>query len=250
MKRMSLLISCLLWLFPAGLSAYTFSPSLITLAPYGNNSSAMYTLINTGDRIIPIDITIYELSKDIDGKTIQGMEVLDNFIVYPSQLLLKPNEKRSVQVRWVGDPSIPHEQSFTIFSREVPLPKTDAKKKKSEGATSFIFINVLMNYAGRLYVTPEDAKPEIIIDSVVTRRNELNKPELVITCRNDGTRRGNLKTRRFMVTPVNKGMGQKVELTLENVPGMASSILVNGKRRYIIPWPEEIPFGPVKVILK
>ncbi|MBW2093122.1 MAG: fimbria/pilus periplasmic chaperone [Deltaproteobacteria bacterium] len=253
MKRVFLFLTCMLWFFPAMMHAYTFSPSVMTLASSGNNSSGLFSMSNPEDRIIPIDITVYELTKDIDGKPVRGKEVIDYFIIYPSQFFLKPKEKRSVQIRWIGDPSIPYERAFTIFCREVPLPKKERKEKKQNGMTASI--NVLIHYAGRVYVAPRNARPDIVIDSVETRKNESGQPELVIICMNKGTGRGNLLKAKFIVTPVGSGKGgarkgASVELAREDIPGAASSIFVNGLRRFVIPWPRDLPFGPVKVVLK
>ncbi|MBW2324159.1 MAG: hypothetical protein JRF41_11715 [Deltaproteobacteria bacterium] len=107
MKKVSLFLACALWIYPAITHAYTFSPSVITLAPSGNNSSGLISMSNPEDRVIPIDITVYEVTKDIDGKPIQGKEVIDDFL------------KRSVRSRLDG--------------WEIPLPLTSGHSPSSAG---------------------------------------------------------------------------------------------------------------------
>jgi fimbrial chaperone protein len=253
-KRITLFPSFfLLLLIPAITHAYTFSPSVATITSSGHSTSCLFSISNPDDRIIPIDITIYELTKDIDGEPIEGREIIDDFIIYPSQFLLKPKARRSVQVRWVGDASIPYGRAFKILCREIPLPKTDrAKPKEVEMSAS---INILLNYAGRIYVVPQGAKPEIVIDSVETRRNEADRLELVITCKNQGTRDGKLLNAKFIVSPADSRKedtrkSTSVVLTLKDIPGLASSIFANSSRRFVIPWPKNLPIGPVNVSLE
>ncbi|MBW2324158.1 MAG: hypothetical protein JRF41_11710 [Deltaproteobacteria bacterium] len=66
-------------------------------------------------------------------------------------------------------------------------------------------ISVLLNYAGRVYVSPRNARPDIFIDSVETRKNEMGRQELVIICMNRGTGRGNLLKSKLIVTSVESG---------------------------------------------
>ena len=253
-KKITVFLSFfMLLLIPAVTHAYTFSPSVATITSSGRSTSCLFSISNPDDKIIPIDITIYELTKDIDGEPVEGKEIIDDFIVYPSQFLLKPKERRSIQVRWVGDASMPYGRAFTILCREVPLPKVDrVKPNKAEMSAS---INILMNYAGRIYVVPQGAKPAIIIDSVETRRNEADRLELVITCKNQGTRDGKLLNAKFIVSPADSRKedtrkNTSVVLTLKDIPGLASSILANSTRRFIIPWPKNLPIGPVNVSLE
>ncbi|NOR45874.1 MAG: hypothetical protein GQ534_09840, partial [Candidatus Delongbacteria bacterium] len=80
------------------LNAYTFGPSVVSLTTSGNSSSFLYTISNNENRPIPIDISILKFSKDINGNPIQGEEVLDEFVIYPAQFILRKNEERSIQV--------------------------------------------------------------------------------------------------------------------------------------------------------
>lgn len=235
--------------FNAMAYAYTFTPSVIALSSSGNESSRLFAIGNPEDIIIPIDITIYEFSKDIDGNPVRGKEVVDNFIIYPAQFLLKPKSRQSVQVRWVGDPSPPHELSFSIICRQIPLPE---KKKKKKQSGSFAMINVLMSYECRVYVAPKEAESHIVIDSAKPRRNDDGSRELIITCRNDGNLHGKLIGKKLIVTPAGEKFDwdKSVTLTSRDIPNLTSSILFNSLRRFIIPWPKELPFGPVRVILE
>jgi fimbrial chaperone protein len=113
----------LLIAFSTILNAYTFGPSVVTLSSSGNSSSFLYTISNPENRPIPIDISILKLSKDIDGNPVQGEEVHDEFVIYPAQFILRKNEERSIQVRYVGKQDIEIEKTYMILCKEVELPK-------------------------------------------------------------------------------------------------------------------------------
>ncbi|MBN2790666.1 MAG: molecular chaperone [Candidatus Delongbacteria bacterium] len=244
-KKITILYITLLTLI---LNAYTFGPSVVTLTTNGNSSSYLYTISNQEDRPIPIDISILKLTKDIDGNPVQGEEVHDDFVIYPAQFILKKNEERSIQVRYVGKQDIENELSYTIFCKEIELPK-----KKNNDVSFSASINVLMNYAGRLYVKPINASPDIVIESIGAPLSDKGEQELEIVCINNGNLHGKLTSASFLIRQgarkEDSGNLKPLILTMNEVPAMASSILAKSKRRFRILWPEQIPLGQINVEL-
>lgn len=230
------------------LNAYTFGPSVVSLASSGNSSSYLYTITNQENRPIPIDISIFKFSKDIDGNVVQGEEVNDEFVIYPAQFILRKNEERSIQIRWVGDSNIKVEQSYSILCKEVALPK-----KKDEEISFSVSVDILMNYSGRLYVRPKIAASDIIIESIGAPLNDKGEQELEIVCINNGNLHGKLTKAAFYIRQgarkEDSGKLKPVILTMTEVSAMASSILANSKRRFSILWPKNIPLGQINVEL-
>ena len=231
------------------LYSYTFSPPIVSLSPSGINSSYIYTIKNDDDRVIPIDISINEVSKDIDGNHIQGDIVYDDFIIYPAQFILDVGEKRSIQVRWTGEPNVDIEQNYTILCKEVELPQ------KEIISTEFLaVVKVKMNYAGRLYIEPENGKSDIVLHTVNSPVDENGEQELELIVENMGNMHGNLSEYCFEINFINDESTDEISETLilcqDDLPKMASSIHAGSKRRYQIPWPEEIPFGNINVELR
>jgi len=242
------LISIALFMI-ANVNAYTFGPSVVTLTTTGNTSSYLYSIVNHEDRIIPIDISINKFSKDIDGNPIQGEEIHDEFVIYPAQFILKKGEERSIQVRWVGKPDLEIEQTYTILCKEIALPR----KKKEESIGFSASVNVLMNYAGRLYVKPKEAKSDIIIESIGAPLNDKGEQELEIICINNGNLRGKLINAAFYIRQgarkEDSGNIKPIKLTMRELSGMASAILAKSKKRFSILWPESLPLGQINVEL-
>jgi len=248
------LITALLLAFIKLSFAHTFSPSLTYLTASGNSSSFLFTVTNPENRIIPLDITIYDVSKDLDGKPIEGSEIIDDFLIYPAQLLLQPGETTSVLVRWIGDPDILQERTFTLFSRELPLPlAVDTEAVIPDGI--FAKITVLRNYGVRVYVAPAAATSDIVIKSVDNVNKANGERKLVVTVFNQGKKHGKLMNAQLVVRSIMPdGLAdtakQTVILTRTDIPGLATAIFANSLRRFVMPWPEQIPFGPVSVTLK
>ena len=227
------------------LNAYTFFPPQVSMSPSGINSSFIYTIKNENDKIVPIDISINKFSKDIDGDHIQGETVYDDFIIYPAQFILDVGEKRSIQVRWMGESNIDIEQSYTILCKEVELPQKELK------STSFIaVVKVKKNYEGRLYIEPDVGRVDVIISSVSAPLNTKGEQELEIDVENIGNIHTNLVAYCFDIKEAGNLKYDTVTLTYKDISKMASSILAGNKRRYRIPWPEDLPLGQINVELR
>lgn len=227
---------------------YTFSPPTVSLSSSGSNSSFIYTLKNESDYVVPIDISINEFSKDIDGNHIQGEVVYDDFIIYPAQFILDAGEKRSVQVRWIGEPVVDVEKTYTILCKEVLLPD---ESKKTENKVAVVKIK--RNYEGRLYIEPKYCKPDIVIKEVNSPLNSNGEQELEIVVENKGNKHGDLSSFSFEISQQSEDNSDKIYrkvLTSKDIPKMVSSVLAKKERRYKILWPEEIPFGNISVELK
>lgn len=255
----SMMVLTALFSFMDSVYAYNFSPPVVYLTSTGNSSTFLFTVSNPEDRIIPLDMSVYEVKKDLTGLPVEGEEIIDDFLIYPAQFLLKPKEVKSVQLRWVGDPELLNERTFTFFSREMPIPMDGSKSIAPQGVTARV--NVLMNYAVRVYVSTTEAEPDIIIDSVEAKLSDVDGrsiQQLIITCLNKGDKHGKLVDAELQISSdipsvyeIETGIENNATVTLSRmeVPGFATSIFAKSRRRYVIPWPEEIPFGPVKVTL-
>ncbi len=247
-------------LLPIRVAAYTFAPNLVTLRPVGSESSAFFRLNNKQMKAVAIEIVINECHKDIDGKIIQCKEAEEDFIVYPAQIVLMPGEEVGVQVRWIGEPDLTAERTYTIVSKQVPIPQKADEASSDSGAR--IKITVLINYEARIYVLPKGAKPEIVVESAIPRAQSKYAGEnpaaedasaLEIICSNKGTAHKKMRAMSLILTPVDERgkpiKNKAVTLTVNDVPGLNTNLLAGGRRRFIIPWPAILPHGPINAIL-
>jgi len=255
--RVLLVIAALL---PLQAFAYTVSASLLALRPTGDGASAFLQLANKAMKPVAVELTLHEHHKDLDGQGVTGdQETGDDFIVYPSQLVLLPGDEATVQVRWIGAPVLDMERAYTLMTREVPIPRPAAEEP--ENATGVrLDITVLMNYEVRIYVTPPGAKPKIVVESVSERLPpsgdgsvHVGSTQLEIVLMNQGTARRSLADMTLVLTPLGPTGAplpqHAVTLPAGTIPALHAPVLAGARRRLLIPRPAGLPAGPVRVTL-
>lgn len=246
-------------LLPLRVSAYTVTPNLLILRPSGGESSAFLHLENKGQKAAAIEISINEHHKDLDGNAVAGgREADDDFIIYPAQLVMMPGDEVNAQVRWVGDPALGTERAFTFVTREIAIPRK-AGADPEGGAGIRVDVTVLVNYEGRIYVTPRGAKPEVVVESVTERTQAAGGPAgaqaklLEVVLANRGTAHLSMASMSLVLVPLGPtgtALAQHaVTLGAKDVPGMSLHLLAGDRRRLLIPRPATLPAGPVRAML-
>jgi fimbrial chaperone protein len=244
-------------LLPLPASAYTASTSLVTLQTSGSGSSTFLWLENKNTKPAAVEFSINEHLKNIDGKTILGVEAGDNFIIYPAQIVMLPGDEISVQLLWVGEPVLEAEQVYTLLTREVAIPR---KVDSSEAVR--IDITVLLNYESRVYVTPPGARPNVVVESVAEVTQSKSADEnlatddplmLEIILVNQGTAHLSMRNMSLVFVPLDPTGAPltqfSVTLAAIQIPAMRPHLLAGDRRRLLIQRPDGLPPGPVGVSL-
>jgi fimbrial chaperone protein len=249
--RCGLLLALALWL-PLSAPAYTVEPTLLRLGVSGGDSSAFVRLANKAIKPTAVEIVINEFGRDVDGRGVVGEQADDDFIIYPAQMILMPGDEASVQVRWIGATVSNVERAFALTTREVPMPRQDQEHSETEGVR--INVNVLVNYDVRIYVTPRGAKPKVTVEAVAVRSpSEAAPAQLEVTLANQGTAHHSLRELSLLLMPLDSNgvplRQPPVTLAARDVPGMSAALLAGGHRRLVIPWPADLPAGPVRAVL-
>jgi fimbrial chaperone protein len=249
-RLLSCLASALSWLPCA--HAYSVTPSLVALRPTGSDSSAFLHLENRDGTARALEIVVREHHKDIDGQPLDGREVDDDFLVFPSQMVLLPGDEVGVQLRWIGEPRPAVERTFVVLTREVAIPeKTSAEAAPAEGIR--IAVTVLMNYEVKVYVTPPGAKPDVVVESVTVRPAtagaSAGRDAIEIILANRGAAHAVLTERSLVLSgaPANGAAGRSVTLSARSIPALRPHLLAGEKRRVVVPRPPELPEGDVRV---
>ena len=221
--------------------AFSLTPMSQSLEPSGKGSTQSFLLENTGGETLPIQISMTERKMDALGNE-SNPEADDQFIVYPPQLILKPNEKRTVRVTWAGDPKPDHELAYRIIAEQLPV-ETE-KKDKKKGA----MIHMLLRYLGAIYITPRGVTSNVLIASSLL---DSKKNEMVLTFENSGKAHQVLRGLKLKIIsadhPENNLTLNTDAAELKDIAGQ--NILALSQRRFRFPWPEKIPKGPVRVEL-
>lgn len=172
-----------------------------------------------------------------DGTEIQGKES-ELFTIFPRQMLLDPDEQRSVRVRWNGSADIDTEQAFRIIAEQLPVDfGTD---QPAEGAS----IRLTYRYEGTVYIVPPNARPEIRVRSTSTVIDG-GRRFLRFEIENAGTRHALLHGLKLSLRSQEQG---EVRLVLEedDLQGIAGeNMLARSVRVFTVPAPGTLWNGDV-----
>jgi fimbrial chaperone protein len=194
-----------------------------TIGVDGNESSGLYYLENDSDQSIAVQVSLAKREMDIHGVE-TNPKVGNELTLYPTQLIIPPNEKRSVKVSWAGKEKPAKELAYRLIAEQLPIELDKNKNKKAS-------IKVLLRYVAALYVRPDDFSADIKITEVKDLEKE---KKLSIQVENSGKKHqvlGNLNL-KF----IDEKKKKEILLTPEDLKGMSGeNILPESKRVFLFP---------------
>ncbi len=240
-------------LFTIVMGGYSLNPLITILEIAKKQTSAEVIVKFEGDVKAPIALELKVQGREvsIDGKNViyHDDKSADNFVIYPAQIVLMPGEIQRVQVKWVGD-SIPSKEiTYGFIAEEVPLKIGDEEEKRTKAEARLI---IRARYEGIIVLRPAGIKPDVVVESTVSKTDSLGKPRLVVTLHNKGTGLQNLKDIKFRVVPISKSGKPTSNKSVMYTPQLSKdqlkhSVFAGFYRTLDLPWPSEIPVGPVNV---
>jgi len=165
---------------------------------------------------------------------IDGTETLepadDLFVVYPSRVMLGANAIQVVKVQWKGPPDISIEQNFRLVAEQLPVDFSGQKAGN---------IRILLRYMGALYITPPNAAPNVVLDSV-----EQVGQDISITLHN----KGNAHILMSNLTLEVKTSEWSKTYSSEELKGFNGENMLAGlKRTFVVSLPPDIKGSDYKV---
>lgn len=218
------------------------------LQPVGRGSSFAFELGNPAqERDYPVELYVTTREITLDGQEVNEREKAEeDFLVFPTQVVLKPGQFQTVRLNWVGDPEPAKELAFRLYAEQIALPE-DEKQQTVQGTQ--IGITTLARYGASVYITPPGAQPNVVVESVEHQKSNTGENQLVITFENRGTAH-QLLNNNFLFSLKSLSDPSKT-LTTESLEGMPSvNLLAESRRRLTLPWPEGLPVGPVELTLQ
>ena len=225
-------------------AAFDVAPIIVTAAPSGSGATVTIQATNNGDAKTPIQIAIVHREPDIDGKEDyeKSKDAGDLFQIIPSQVILGPKEKRSIRITYIGEPRLKIEQACRFIAEEFPIDVSDPTKVKDKAVAN---ISIVSRYVGSLYVKPAGVSGQLTFDAVADKNPKDQK--MIITIKNTGTEHKILNDTKYtFITTADKKIYPWSAETLKDLGN--HNILPGNTRKIIIPWPKEIPVGPVKIV--
>jgi fimbrial chaperone protein len=225
-------------------ASFDINPISLNLAPSGARAIGSYSITNTSAQKVPIQIYIVPRKPDADGKEVytEGGETDDQFQIYPSQVILNPGERRTVRVSWVGTSKPKGELSFRMISEELPFDVDNPNQSNKFRAN----VKIASKYIGSIYITPLGAQPNLVAKGDPAPGAT---PQLNLTIENLGAAHFVLQKVRLKLTSTAKP--GEIEIPSDQLTSLYNqNVLAGLTRRFVLPWPKNLPVGPVKVIFE
>ena len=236
------LLVCAILLRPEA-RAYEFSPIVAEFAPSGSGAARSFTVRNTQQEPVALQIEVFSRSADEAGAEVREPD-FDNFIVTPPQLVLSPGAGRSVRVQWIGEPTPERELAFRFVVTQIPINFG----QDSDGSEIAASVAIGYKYEVAAYVAPAGAKPEAVLESAEPVVDSEGKQRLRLTIRSTGTKRAILNQPTITLRT---SEGQTVVLEGQSLPGLQTRNILSGTQSVVdVPWPDQISFGPVDASLE
>lgn len=231
-----------LWGFATPALAYKLSPMSQVFAPSGSRTTRSFEVKNDGKERVALELSITTLERDLDYVE-SNRNADEDFLVYPAQILLAPGARQTVRVTWVGDPDPKRELTYRLVVEQLPIQDALDGGVQAQGS-----LRILMTFRATLYIRPAKAAPKVSLESagLLLGKEPGAASYLALTVQNTGGAQGFLSN---CATTVRSG-----ETTLALPPEslrllQQGRILAGTKRRFLVPWPAQLPQGTVAVRL-
>lgn len=219
----------------AAAQAFSFEPITHDYATSGAGASHVFRVINTTESRIAVRISVRPRWIEPDGTEVLGKEA-EEFVVFPRQMLLEPDERRSIRVRWSGPEAIDAERPYRIIAEQVPVDMGNDEPTQGGG------IRLTYRYEGTIYVSPPGAEHRLRV-AEVTRTGDAGS--LRVQVANEGDRHVLLTNARLLLSR-ERGAEPALELGADELPGLAGENLLAGATRvFTVPAPEGLWEGPL-----
>jgi fimbrial chaperone protein len=209
-----LILICLF--FSTNSHAFKFSPMSATIGVKGNESSSLFYLENDSEQPIAVQVSLAKREMDVTGNE-SNPKVDSELSLYPTQLIIPANEKRSVKVSWTGKEIPTKELAYRLIAEQLPIELEKAKNKKAS-------IKVLLRYVAALYVKEGDFSSDIVVEEL-----KVSGKKILIVVANNGKKHQVLSN--LSLTFKDEKKKKEVLIKTEDLKGMSGENILAGSKR-------------------
>jgi len=215
-----------LLMLPAGpAAAFRLIPIEREFAPSGRGATQIFEVQNDAAEPVAIDVQVLRRRMDETGQDVLE-DAYDDWIVFPEQIILQPNERQSIRVQYAGTPNPDREVAYRLIADQLPI---DIGRPPAQGGQ----VRLLVRYVASIYVVPPGVAPDLAVQAVQPIEVD-GKRMLEVVVQNRGTQRQVL---RDAVLTVKAGTATR-ELSGEALEGLTGeNILAGTTRRFRVPLP-------------
>lgn len=203
--------------------ALELSPMEMEFSTQGSGTSQVFSVTNKFTKDIGVELKIYKRRTNSKGEEVR--EDAEDFLIFPRQIKLSPGQRKAVRISWTGPAVVKKEIAYRLVLEQLPI---DFKGKDKD--LQKIDIDFLLKYVASLYVVPEQAKSEIILEKPVKRDGRI-----YFSLKNVGTR--HLVISKLMMTLD----GQDLSFSASSLREILGKNLLSGSSlEFSLPWPKEL----------
>ena len=234
-----LCLGLLLCVAPLPAEAFRFIPFTADFDPSGPGANQTFRVENNSGKQIAVEISVFRRLMNLDGSD-ELTEADDDFVVFPTQIVLEPEQSQIVRVQWIGDADPEHELAYRIIAEQLPV---DLEPAEESGGS----VRILVRYIGSIYVRPTGARADVVLQDVAAEESS-GERQLSVTLHNRGQAHAILRNLSLSLAgEANGDAAAALDLGPNKLAGMSGeNILAGHKRRFLLPWSQELPFGPVE----
>jgi len=170
-----------------------------TFSTTGRNSNRNLFITNNSQKMAAIEV--YAQSRSIQPNSGDDiLEDVEDFLIFPDQLLLQPGEQQVITITWVGPDVLEFESAYRMIVEELNLSLSD-DGEIIDGQTS-VKLDALAKVVKAAYVAPPNAQSNVrIIDSEIIEL-ENGEKKLEVTFENVGTLHKIMKQTSINLIPI------------------------------------------------
>lgn len=246
------LLLCLL--IPGALLArFSVTPFILDFVPSENKTTKFIEVyhLNESEAPVPVELSVQVRDVTIDGEIVYHKDenASGDFVIYPERLILYPEERQKIQIKWVGNPdSLLVEKVYAIMATEVELDEPSSVEPQVASGQ----LTLRNRYAVLAVMKPRRARPEVLVDSIYQRETGGDEMEMVLVINNSGT--GMQKLPGMVITALHESTGNNKDKKMTYRPELTreqtkNSLFPGQKRRFVMPWPENFPTGKLRAVV-
>lgn len=224
-----------LLLFCAGHSfAFKFSPIVQEFKDKGKDKTKSFRLTNPSKEAIRVEAEAFIREIDIDNK--ETRTLTEDFVIYPSQIEIPAGNSQVIRLTYIGEKA-KVEKPYRLIVRQIPNKLAQKKQKKTQ-------INFLFEYVASLYVTPENAKAELVVNKAYKVNGNL-----IVEIENKGNK--HILLRRYQLNLKQKNKSKKITFTKNSYEEFGNyNFLPGNKRKLVFKSFGELGVGKIEAKLK
>lgn len=221
-------------------SALKVVPFVAEFTPSGPGADQSFRVENDTDQPAAVQLTMVRRDMNENGQE-KLTDAEDDFTVFPPQLVLLPHEARAVRVQWLGDPNPKNELTYRLIVEQLPVELSQTPQRGGQ-------VRITVRYETAIYVLPTGAKGDLVVKGAEAAKGPNGANMLALTLQNTGN------AHALVQNPIVTLQGGGSTVTLNSnaqLNGLINeNVLAGHTRRFLLPWPNGLPVGPVQASLR